>query len=876
MTSPEKPSRPESPTVTLARNILRGQAAAPAELLSLARQLKEEKAFGLARRLLGRARKDPALNDDQELRLKIVQQHALCTYKDTELPADVGLDRAFEILQETGDDLRTTKNQETLGIAGAICKRRWEVDGQIQHLERALAYYLRGYREGVAGDCGYTGINAAFVLDLLAEQEAAAPPDCCGTSETPSLIYQEPRNIRMNIVATLPDLPKESGHDRLEEKWWFLATIAEAYFGLGQYQEATEWLKMALALPKIPEWQFESTVRQLTYLAQLSGENADQPQAQGESPAFKLLCDLFAISPEALRGTLAGKIGLALSGGGFRASLFHIGVLAKLAEYDALRHVEVLSCVSGGSIIGAHYYLEVRRLLQTKPDSAITRQDYIDLVKRIVQTFLAGVQRNLRTQVAADWRSNLKMIFKPNYSRTERVGELFETELYRQVEDGEENEPRWLNQLFVQPAYAPEKFSPRDGNWRRAAKVPILLLNATTLNTGHNWQFTASWMGEPPAGITSEIDGNDRLRRLYYGQAPEQFQNIRLGHAVAASACVPGLFEPLGLDGLYPDRLVRLVDGGVHDNQGIAGLLEEGCNILLISDASGQMASQNYPKAGLLSVPLRSNSILMARVREAEFLDVDARHRSALLRAFMFVHLKKDLNVNPIDWINCDDPFDPGDEKFAEVISGTMTSYGLPKEVQRRLAAIRTDLDSFNDQEAYALMTSGYRMTEREFASYIKDLLPSSEDRVDWRFLEIDQAMNKTLGHESEHRQLLKILEVAASKGFKVWKLKPGLKVLGLLAVAVLLGLLYKVCSWGWSFSLVTLGGTVKVIIAAVIIAIIGPIVVKLTNYRKTLSEIGIGIGTALCGFAAARLHLRFFDPLYLKLGQIGSTEKKG
>ncbi|TMP28955.1 patatin, partial [Pseudoalteromonas rubra] len=49
---------------------------------------------------------------------------------------------------------------------------------------------------------------------------------------------------------------------------------------------------------------------------------------------------------------MQGKTGLALSGGGFRASLYHIGVLAALAEQDQLRHIEVISCVSGGSIIG--------------------------------------------------------------------------------------------------------------------------------------------------------------------------------------------------------------------------------------------------------------------------------------------------------------------------------------------------------------------------------------------------------------------------------------------------------------------------------------------------------------------------------------------
>ncbi len=43
------------------------------------------------------------------------------------------------------------------------------------------------------------------------------------------------------------------------------------------------------------------------------------------------------------------KTGLALSGGGLRASLFHIGVLGRLAELDLLRHVDVISTVSGGS-----------------------------------------------------------------------------------------------------------------------------------------------------------------------------------------------------------------------------------------------------------------------------------------------------------------------------------------------------------------------------------------------------------------------------------------------------------------------------------------------------------------------------------------------
>ena len=44
------------------------------------------------------------------------------------------------------------------------------------------------------------------------------------------------------------------------------------------------------------------------------------------------------------------RIGLALSGGGFRATAFHLGVFSKLKEMGLLWKIDVLSCVSGGSV----------------------------------------------------------------------------------------------------------------------------------------------------------------------------------------------------------------------------------------------------------------------------------------------------------------------------------------------------------------------------------------------------------------------------------------------------------------------------------------------------------------------------------------------
>src|SRR3954467_9590976 len=91
----------------------------------------------------------------------------------------------------------------------------------------------------------------------------------------------------------------------------------------------------------------------------------------------------------------------------------------------------------------------------------------------------------------------------------------------------------------------------------KTARTGSIVLNATTLNTGHNWQFTATWMGERPGDIDSDFDGNYRLRRPSYNQAPEPYAKtrpVRLGIAVAASASVPGLFDPLILKDLYEHR----------------------------------------------------------------------------------------------------------------------------------------------------------------------------------------------------------------------------------------------------------------------------------------------------------------------------------
>ena len=90
------------------------------------------------------------------------------------------------------------------------------------------------------------------------------------------------------------------------------------------------------------------------------------------------------------------KIGLILSGGGLRDSFFHIGLLAQMAEQGLLKSVAVISTVSGGSIIGALYYLHLKKILESQSDKEITDHDYIEIIQTIEVGFLKATENNMR------------------------------------------------------------------------------------------------------------------------------------------------------------------------------------------------------------------------------------------------------------------------------------------------------------------------------------------------------------------------------------------------------------------------------------------------------------------------------------------------
>jgi predicted acylesterase/phospholipase RssA len=987
-----------------ARNLLSRTQIDFEETLALAEKLRKNESFSYARKLYGRVRQLPPARWPEKRWRHLAQQHSLVTYKDPDLPADIKFDLAYTILSEA-HHLPTTTDQETLGQAGSIFKRKWEVDGQRSNLERALGYYYRGYQQGVAKDLGYTAINAAYVLELLAMQEEEAVQEDRSVSVSAILRRDQAATIRQEIIHTLSDEAKKKRTGAADcpknnNDYWLFVTLAEAHFGLQQYDEADVWLQAAKKLPGVGLWQRQSTTEQMAAIArfhtrkaeraaQLAQEaqeakvfaaqnyetaqraaascaqalqtaeaattaaeaevknarqRSEQATAQAEQAKHaaeaaqqearrvkkeciklakqardaRLVLKKFLDNETTLENCMIGKVGLALSGGGFRASLFHIGVLAKLADMDVLRHVEVLSCVSGGSILGAHYYLELRKLLQTTKDGELKdRSGYISIVQKLVRDFEDGVKNNLRMRIIGNVWANLKMTLSPTYSRSMRLGELYEKHLYKRVTDDEGDQNRFLNELFIEPCAEDEGFNPKRDNWKRRNKVPMLILNATSLNTGHNWQFTASFMGEPPAAINSAVDGNYRLRRMYYkNQAPEPHNTVRLGHAVAASSGVPGLLSPLTFDGLYDGKVVRLVDGGVYDNQGTASLLEQDCKVMLVSDACGQMGTLDNPGASELGVVLRAAEISQERVRHAQYREMVARRRSGALRGMMFVHLKKDLDVELVDWHGCLDPREDSTDARSPAQHRPVTSYGVHKELQRRLAAIRTDLDSFSESEAYALMASGYLMTEDDFLRNPGIITGLTPDQIryrssDWRFLKLEEPLREY----GRQEKLASLLTTASLGAFKAWKIVPSLRfiagALGMLGIAIPLSWFLKKELWakvGWldtrllslcltlptwltsllqRFSLLGAGTehtycfnlTWKWIYGAMLLFIFGRVfgqrIMAAARWRKTLSQAAFAAGASLLGWLLTWVHLLTVDKLYLRWGESNRLLKK-
>ena len=918
--SQEQLKEPRLENINKARAILRGERSLNSdELKKLYLSLEQTDQFAYATEvLLVKIKMDE--DAGKIIPLKDYQTLAKYIYKDSALPSSFKFEKALQELG-THDDMATTIKCETLGLAGAIYKRRWQFDHQYKNLTLARFYYKRGfeswksYLENPAAakagdgsnDDGYTAINFAYINEQIAVDRLEELGKITGLSEGIEERLEDAENTREFIIKqfiedikALTPVLKNTGAAS-----WVTATVAEAYFGLRQYGQAAKFIQQYTRDTNVRPWEirtFSQQIFTIAYLQLYQKRLFEEPGTNNLKQEDKLRIIARQIDADKINECLCifnphdvrndsyaaaipeikkdGKLGLALSGGGFRASLFHIGVLASLAEKGELKNIEAISCVSGGSILGAFYYLKLKGLLETKTDDEITRQDYIDIVKEIEVEFLNGVQKNLRMRIFSNLWCNLKMLYNKHYSRSHRIGELYEKYLYRDIF---ENNPLYkdilvrndgsiyMNDLYINPKVEEnESFNFIYDNWKRKNKIPQLVLNATSVNTGHNWQFTASWMGEPPGNIQSDVDVKPRLRRMYYQEAPDRYKQFRLGFAVGASACVPVMFHPMPMHDLYPEIDLQLIDGGLHDNQGIAALIETECKNMIISDASGQMPTNKITTADNAAIFWRSDTILQERLRELQFLDVKARHSTTQLNTLVALHLKNDLQKNPVSWKYCTDP--PRTILYANVnsndsdVNNDLTTYGILRSSQILLSEVRTDLDPFNDTEAYALMYSPYAQTNYEYTKAKNDGITPDENL--WQFSKIKPYLTKPDKAAKIKQQLVAAKQLA----FKVMQVSKPVKIVVIILAISLTGYLLMQGLKYYEETIYSFNLTVKFIfffIAVFLIGLISKFFATLLNYESAIRKNLAFLIIMIVGFIISNLYLYILNPIYNRSGKL-------
>jgi NTE family protein len=307
-------------------------------------------------------------------------------------------------------------------------------------------------------------------------------------------------------------------------------------------------------------------------------------------------------------------IGLALSGGGSRAMAFHLGCLRGLEDLGVLPSVNVLSTISGGSVIGAYYAYT--------PE--ISFAQFETAVRRLLR---AGFQYKIMWELAKPW--NLARCLASAAATT--VDGLVSRVIGR--------EPQILrypsrSDLF-RTILARELFPGLRMSSPRRQDLEVII-GACELRTGTAFRFSNSAAGSWRHGALLEPD-------------------VEVAFAVAASAAYPLLLPAFDRrwkfrrGGTDHESRVLLTDGGVYDNLG-ASVLEPGrdeayslhsyeCDYLIVCSAGqGQASGALLPLAFFDRIG-RSFGVVHRRVQDASMQRLHAMKEGRKIRGFALPYL---------------------------------------------------------------------------------------------------------------------------------------------------------------------------------------------------------------------------------------------
>ena len=295
-----------------------------------------------------------------------------------------------------------------------------------------------------------------------------------------------------------------------------------------------------------------------------------QPETASPSPTENIQPVRFLTTDDRLANPAPG-VALCLSGGGYRAMLFHLGALWRLNDAGLLRGLVRVSSVSGGSITAGMLGLKWRQL-QFDGNNIATNLDalVINPIRRLADDTI--------DQASIVWG-----ILLPRRTIADEIAAAYRKHLFGNAT---------LQDL------------PSDN------EGPRFVINATNVQDNVLWRFSKPFMGDYRVGLIRN-------------------PTLDLAVAVGASSAFPPFLSPVVLK-LNPADFdpstkgdlqsepytseVVLTDGGVYDNLGLETAWKA-YETILVSDGGGGSSDEPRPKREWLEHVYRVLNLLDTQVR---------------------------------------------------------------------------------------------------------------------------------------------------------------------------------------------------------------------------------------------------------------------
>lgn len=324
------------------------------------------------------------------------------------------------------------------------------------------------------------------------------------------------------------------------------------------------------------------------------------------------------------------EIGLCLSGGGYRAMLFHAGVIWRMFQLGILPKLHRISSVSGGSITAALLGIKWHAVAA----KSCSEQEFIN-------EFISPLRELARVEI--DVTSVAKGVALPG-TINEYVSGAFAKHIFgtSTLQDLPDDPPRFV-------------------------------LNATNVQTGSLWRFSKPFM-----------------RDYQVGQVKNP--KILLSDAVAASSAFPPFLSPAILhlkeeafassegeplhEPPYMTKVI-LTDGGVYDNLGLETVWKR-CKTVLVSDAGQKMNPEPEPHEDWAQHSRRILELIDNQVRSLRRRQLFASHEAGERRV-AYWSIRSDIAKYSVHSLWC--PV----ERTMQLAKIPTRLSSLPEDTQERL-----------------------------------------------------------------------------------------------------------------------------------------------------------------------------------------------